>query len=350
MMTGRFPPLKNVWSRKPLPRTDSRLRSDPRFPSPVIAHCPMPNALCPMPSTLFSPSLILASIIRLMQSMTSSPTSNTFPLFDTREKACPNEYSVKEFNTILNLAKAFHMKCKVTSAFYLKGHDTWEHEALLFQLVHPDDPGRKSFVVAHRTVHSEGGLIHSSRIASPSNSPAPGSERPSSESKPAFDSVLVYHDIKSIYFSLRDPDTILAATFSTPPSVLQLSLLLNVVSTSHSIYNLASFQCYWFAKSIWDALHTEFGGRNERNSPRNGTILSGRGMNIELPIRINTHEVLAKYHAQWEEIRVRHSPNTFSAFIDLKSRRQNLPPIEELKRTGSDLKMLRERDERRRRL
>ncbi|KAF8838414.1 hypothetical protein BDN67DRAFT_879348, partial [Paxillus ammoniavirescens] len=156
-------------------------------------------------------------------------------------------------------------QCFVERVAHCKCTDGKEHEFLLFRISHQPDKC-KATVIAERTVCLSGdGSTHTIKNHTAVLSNGSPSCAPSFRSLPASDLVhFATSDtssadkLESDFGKYRELRVLTYGTTATSPSVIDLATLLQTTSNMAALYLMYEHQCYWFAHTAFEALHSLF--------------------------------------------------------------------------------------------
>jgi hypothetical protein len=157
----------------------------------------------------------------------------------------------------------------VISATHYKSQMGKEDEKLLVVLKTPRvgaSAGKMTYVVTDRGPHRDESTLQREN-SSPSSSPVVSAHNvsPPSQNVRANDRIFIpgtHAPTLDRYKKDMHPEyaPLWTVTLSTPMALAQLAILLKTVN-DHSIhYDLRKHQCYWYAYTVWEILHTQFGG------------------------------------------------------------------------------------------
>lgn len=193
--------------------------------------------------------------------------------------------------------------CKLEYMEFCKAKKGKLHEFLVLHFSHHAHTSARAAVVVDRAMIDPS---QSSAIVSPS--------LPPQRATPAHDSVHVvgqnaslnaylsdtyggYHKLCVLKYSQPNPNS----SIPQPPSAIQLSTLLLIITEHHPDYNLYEHNCYWFADMVFEASKKLFPGHQEwcyRHDDR------GR-CRLNLPM-LATHDlpnICKEYSVEWERFR-----------------------------------------------
>ncbi|KAI5991780.1 hypothetical protein EDC04DRAFT_2587262, partial [Pisolithus marmoratus] len=79
------------------------------------------------------------------------------------------------------------------------------------------------------------------------------------------------------------------------PSANELVTLLYVTSKHEPTYNITNTQCYWFIKTVFEALKSLFEGAEKNPADHQGGTWNG----VPIPMKGSIDEVCTKYQTAW---------------------------------------------------
>ncbi|KAF8125956.1 hypothetical protein EV363DRAFT_1072853, partial [Boletus edulis] len=210
-----------------------------------------------------------------------------------------NWFETRAWHGVLILAENAS-SCQLTHLEFCKTRGEKLHEFLILYFTHPTHPGARAVTVVDRAVKDRSQV---SSIVSPSVA----SQNPTI----ALDRVHVMGQKDSVASHLSEAygqyDKLCTLKFTSdasaqpsatlrPPSAIQLSTLLFVVTKHQPNYNLYEYNCYWFADTIFEACKELFSG--QENCIKHGN--RGR-CRLNLPMHA-THtlpDICNEYNNKW---------------------------------------------------
>jgi hypothetical protein len=186
--------------------------------------------------------------------------------------------------------------CTVTKVKYFKCAKAKQHEFLVVQATHKTS-GALVILATDRTGRREEENESSAGMKRESFAIA------SSSLVPANNRIILSYDgteecvtrqIKGRSNSLATLDY---SSSSSPPTILQLSVILDVVRLSEPKYGLYRGQCYWYASAVWNVLCELFPPIKREPVPGASSYYG-----IPIPQRDSTPFIVEAYNAQWKKL------------------------------------------------
>jgi hypothetical protein len=186
--------------------------------------------------------------------------------------------------------------CHITRVLHCKCRTDKEHEFLVVRAIHNES--RAAVILA---------TDRSPKLVDEGSSgrKLDGIAIASSSVVQAFDRVILSYDGKQHSVIHHFPSYDILCTLHYDPSLasptlLQLSVILDVISKHTPEYSLYESQCYWFAGAAWDALECLFPTRKEKKSSKASSYLG-----LHIPREDQTPTIVEQYTARWEIVEQR---------------------------------------------
>jgi len=107
-----------------------------------------------------------------------------------------------------------------------------------------------------------------------------------------------YQPLDSYKKQLKEKHDILCTvTLTTPMSLAQLAVLLKAVNQHSVDYDLWTYQCYWYAYTIWEVLRTQYGGTVTENKLQDRR---GKYMGVKIRREDSVEAINEKYGKAWQ--------------------------------------------------
>jgi len=93
-------------------------------------------------------------------------------------------------------------------------------------------------------------------------------------------------------------DILCTVTLTTPMSLAQLAVLLKAVNQHSVDYDLWTYQCYWYAYTVWEVLRTQYGGTVTENKLQDKR---GKYMGVKIRREDSVEAISEAYRKAWQE-------------------------------------------------
>ncbi|KIM81638.1 hypothetical protein PILCRDRAFT_498291 [Piloderma croceum F 1598] len=200
----------------------------------------------------------------------------------------------------------------VKSATHYKSRTNKKHEKLLIVLQTPH-AGTITYVVTDRGPDPDEMEARRNEPSSMSLSPVVSSAKLSSGDVWANDKVFIpgtrrFQSLDRYKKHLGEQyDSLCTVTLNAPMSLAQLAVLLQAVYQHSVHYQLLTYQCYWYAYTVWEILRKEFGGAVSQNKLEDKR---GKYMGVNIRREDSVEAITNAYKSAWvafcnEETRTR---------------------------------------------